>query len=277
MRNVQIIREVLRAALTRAMREELITRNVASLVELPKWEGREGTPWTIDEARRFLLAAADDPLHVAFLLAALYGLRRGEVLGLRWRDVDFNNPQLHIRQQVQRFDGQLQQVPLKTKASRRNLPLIEELRTALYAQYEATGKGISGLVFSTSTGQPIEPRNYRRSFMRLCEKAGVRPIRTHDMRHTAATLLNKVGASARDAQLILGHSTVTITQNIYQHDDLESRLDALGQVGRLFMRTVGDSVRCGQTLLSELTFIEIITSILSGSPSRTKFELLTEV
>lgn len=268
-RNAQIIREVLRAALSRAMREELIVRNVASLVELPKWEGKEITPWTVEEAQRFLLAATSDPLHVAFLLAVLYGLRRGEVLGLRWCDVDLDASVLHVRQQVQRIEGQLQQLPLKTRASRRDLPLINGLRTALLKQRQVTGDGPSGLVFATKTGQPIEPRNYRRSFERICAKADVRPIRIHDMRHTAATLLKKVGASARDAQLILGHSTVTITQNIYQHDDMESRLDALGQVERFFLRSV-DRERCRQTLPSDLSFDVKIAALLSGRGDRTR-------
>ncbi len=268
-RNVQIIREVLRAALSRAMREEIVMRNVASLVELPKWEGREVTPWTVDEARRFLSACTGDSLHAAFLLAVLYGLRRGEVLGLRWEDVDLAESRLHICQQLQRIDGELRLAPLKTRASRRDLPLIEGLRFALINQQKVTGG--STFVFATRSGNPIEPRNYVRSFKRLCAKAEVRPIRLHDMRHTAATLLKKMGAPARDVQLILGHSTVTITQNIYQHDDMESRAEALGQVGELFLRSVGEGRDyCRQNCRQGWDVVVQNTLLSSGRGNRTR-------
>src|SRR5215467_10574349 len=93
-RKVQVMRTVLSAALTRAVREELIVRNVARLAELPQWQRGRIRPWAADEARAFLAAARPDPLYTAFVLLILYGLRRGEVLGLRWDDIDFegNDP-----------------------------------------------------------------------------------------------------------------------------------------------------------------------------------------
>jgi integrase len=130
-RNVQIVREVLSAALTRAMREELILRNVARLAELPKWQRPESKHWNADEARQFLNAAKPDPLYPAFVLLTLYGLRRGEVLGIRWRDLDFVKSRVHIRQQIQRIGGELLQGPVKTQAGRRDLPLVGLLREAL--------------------------------------------------------------------------------------------------------------------------------------------------
>ena len=90
-RNVHVMREVLSSALSRAMHEELVTRNVARLVKLPTYDPDEIAPWTAAEAKRFLEAARDDPLYPAFLLLLLYGLRGGEVLGLHWRDIDFRS------------------------------------------------------------------------------------------------------------------------------------------------------------------------------------------
>jgi hypothetical protein len=124
-------------------------------------------------------------------------------------------------------------------------------------------------VFTTRTGHPIEPRNLVRSFHRIREGSGLPRIRLHDVRHTTATLLKKIGISARDAQLILGHSTVTITQEIYQHDDMDSRVDALERVEQLFMRSVGD-VRCRQISPSDPTFVAQITSSISGRGDRTR-------
>jgi integrase len=106
-RKVQVMKTVLSSALARAMREELVMRNVARLAELPAWERKPITPWTAAEARAFLDAAKDDPLYPAFVLLLLYGLRRGEVLGLRWRDVDEEDGELRVRQHIQRVHGEL--------------------------------------------------------------------------------------------------------------------------------------------------------------------------
>src|ERR1700722_3729264 len=101
-RKVQVMRTVLSAALTRAVREELIPRNVARLVELPEWHAGTIRQWTAEEARQFLAVSESDPLHAVFVLLVLYGLRRGEVLGLRWQDIDSQAGTIRIEQQVQR-------------------------------------------------------------------------------------------------------------------------------------------------------------------------------
>jgi integrase len=121
-RLVHTLRQVLSAALSRAVREELVSRNVARLVELPPWEPAEVIPWSAAEATAFLAAAAGDPLLPAFVFLLLYGMRRGEVLGLRWADVDGET--IHVRQQVQRIEGELLTGPVKTRAGRRDLPLL---------------------------------------------------------------------------------------------------------------------------------------------------------
>ncbi len=100
---------MLRTALTAATREELVTRNVASLVEAPKVVSRETTPWSLDETLTFLEEARRDPLYAAFVLAIAMGLRRGEVLGLRWSDVDLDGRVIRISNQVQRIGGELYQ------------------------------------------------------------------------------------------------------------------------------------------------------------------------
>lgn len=135
-RKVQIMRTVLSAALSRAHREELVGRNVARLVELPTWERGEIHPWSAEEALRFLTISRSHQLHAAFVLLVLYGMRRGEVIGLRWRDVDFEHGVLHIRQQLQRVNGELTFGPVKTSAGRRDLPLVGLVRDALFAHKE---------------------------------------------------------------------------------------------------------------------------------------------
>ena len=239
-RNVQIFRQILSAALSRAMREELVARNVARLVELPAWEPAEVVPWSEAEALSFLAASADDPLHPAFVLLLLYGLRRGEVLGLRWSDVDGDT--IRVRQQVQRVRGELHVGPVKTRAGNRDLPLLGLAAHALADRREAQQRdrgrlgaawADTGLIFTTKTGRPVEPRNLVRSFARICDDNGIRRIRVHALRHTTASLLKKLAVPPRDAQVILGHAHISTTQQIYTHVDEVAKRDAITRLNKL--------------------------------------------
>jgi integrase len=241
-RNVQILRQILSAALSRAQREELIARNVARLVELPTWEPVQVVPWSPAEALAFLEVAASDPLYPAFVLLLLYGMRRGEVLGLRWQDIDADAAMIRVRQQVQRIQGELYIGPVKTRAGSRDLPLIGLAKTALNARHavqeaDRTKLGSAwtdtGLVFTTRTGRPVEPRNLVRSFARICQDSGIRQIRVHAVRHTTASLLKYLKVPPRDAQVILGHAHVTTTQQIYTHVDEAAQRDALTRLNKL--------------------------------------------
>jgi len=257
--------------LSRALREELITRNVARLVDLPSYQAQERRPWSANEARTFLHATKEHPLYPAFLLLFLYGLRRGEVLGLRWQDVDFERGELHIRNQLHRANGAIRQGPVKTKAGQRDLPLVGLTREALLLQRSACTDLVhpNALVFLTPEGKTLDPDSFATSFQRLAKRSGLRIIRVHDVRHTQATLLKNLGVPARDAQLILGHSDIATTQQIYQHDDMTSRLEALGKVEQVFMRTVANtSIRCRQISRQTLSSVELLTSLFSGTPDR---------
>jgi len=240
-RTIQKFRANLRAALHSAMREELVFRNVASLAQIPKWERKEIKPWSLEEAARFLDATRQHRLHVAFLLLVVYGMREGEVLGLRWSDIDFAANTLVVRQQIQRLDGKLRAVPVKTSAGRRTLPLVPHVRTALLDLAAQRGVDLrtgtpldvqsefstENLVVVSTAGGPIEAQNFLRTFRRACRDAGLRDIVIHHLRHTAATMLKTLGVPARDAQLILGHANVATTQQIYQHGDVEEQRKAV--------------------------------------------------
>jgi integrase len=238
---VQVMRRVLAAALTRAMREELISRNVARLATLPPERPARLQPWSVAEARAFLHAARRDPLYPALVLLLVYGLRRGEVLGLSWNDVDPDQEVIRIRQQLFRVSGRLQLGPVKTAAGRRDLPLLGIARDALIRQASLRVIGANShewtardLIFTTRTGRPVEPRNLARSFERITVKARLRPIRLHDLRHTAATLLKDLGVPARDTMDILGHTRIAVTMEVYTGADNASRREAIGKLSALF-------------------------------------------
>jgi integrase len=241
-RNVQLMRHILSAALTRATRDELISRNVARLAELPGWEPGEVRPWSADEGLSFLRVAKHDPLYPAFVLLLFYGMRRGEVLGLRWQDVDLDAGKLRIRQQIGRVSGELRTGPVKTRAGNRDFPIPSQARSALLTRQqqqaidrEAFGRAWqdTGLVFTTRSGLPVEPRNLVRSFRRICDHNELRVIKLHHLRHTNASLLKKLRVPPRDAQMILGHAHVSTTMQIYTHVDDEARNDALTGLDKL--------------------------------------------
>ncbi|MGW1517645.1 tyrosine-type recombinase/integrase [Streptomyces sp. NPDC002287] len=238
---------VLRTALTAACREELISRNVASLVEPPRPKARELSPWTLEETLDFLAASRRDPLYAAFVLAIAMGLRRGELVGLRWTDIDLDKRILYVRQQTQRRRGVLYDDDPKGRR-RRTVPLpalcIAPLRWHRMRQNDQRAKAgekwvDGGYVFTTATGRPVEPRNVYRSFTRVAASAGLRVIRLHDARHGTATLLTAAGVPPRVVMEILGHSQISITMDVYTHVVQDTQREAISHMDRLLKRRPG--------------------------------------
>lgn len=269
-RTVGVTRTALSAALSRAVREQVVPHNVARLVELPSWERRETEPWSPDEAVLFLNAAKNSPLYPAYLMLMLYGLRRGEVLGLRWSDIDWDSDVIHVRQQLQSVGRTLLLGPLKTRASRRDLPLLSPVRVALneHRRHQPTPTSDWNLITTTSTGAPMWPRNFVRAFHALRERAGLRHTRIHDVRHMTATQLKNLGVPDRDTQLILGHSHVSTTQQIYQHGDTAAQKAALNHMGQALLASADDSGRSRQTQPSTANSVVAQSTIISGAPGR---------
>ncbi|MFD8131487.1 tyrosine-type recombinase/integrase [Streptomyces mirabilis] len=238
---------VLRSALSSACREELITRNVAKLVEPPRADTPELHPWTLDETLDFLAASRKDPLYAAFVLAIAMGLRRGEIIGLRWSDIDLDNRVLYVRQQTQRRRGVLYDDDPKSRR-RRAVPLpalcLAPLRWHRMRQSAARAKAgekwqASGYVFTTRTGRQVEPRNVYRSFTRIADSAGIRVVRLHDARHGTATLLTAAGVAPRVVMEILGHSQISITMDVYTHVVQDTQREAMSHMDRLLRRRPG--------------------------------------
>jgi len=237
---------VLSACLNNAMREEITQRNVVQLVAKPKYIPKKTVIWTAEQAGIFLQSAKDHPQFIAFLLLLTYGMRRGEVLGLRYCDIDFDNGLIYVRQQIDRINGRIMARDVKTENSRRTLPLIPAIRTELlnHAERNCTiippfdlnpDMSTEGTIIVGKTGRALEPKSLVRSFDILAMRAGLPRIKVHAMRHTAATVLKDLGVPVKDAQLILGHSNIITTLNIYQHGTPDTHRTAISAVGeRLF-------------------------------------------
>ena len=234
-RTVEASRSVLRAALSHAERQELVLRNVAKLVEIPSSKPARVQPWTAEEVKRFLDEAVGHRWYAAFVLVLHLGLRRGEVLGLTWDDLDQATGTIQLRQQLQRFGGKLQLAPLKTDGSRRLLAL-EGLPAQAMRGLKKDCPSQCDLIFTTTRGTAVDPRNFWRTFHEIRCAAGLRYLTLHKGRHTAATLLKDAGVADRDTQLILGHAHVTTTQQIYQHGSSDGMRGALAH----FERTLQD-------------------------------------
>lgn len=239
---------VLRTALTAACREELVTRNVATLVEPPSVDTREMSPWSLDETLDFLGAARKDPLYAAFVLAIALGFRRGEIVGLRWENLDLDKREIRVRTQRQRVRGEAYEDDPKGRRRKQTLPLpaicvapLRWQRMRQAAQRDRAGADWkeTGYVFTTRTGQPIEPRNLYRSFTRVADSAGLRVIRLHDARHGCATLLTAAGVAPRVVMEILGHSQIAVTMNVYAHVVQDTQREAVSHMDRLLKRRPG--------------------------------------
>jgi len=238
-RYVQNVFETLRSALTTAMREELIGRNVAKLVETPKRGNFEVDPMSEAAARVFVKAAASHWLYALWLVLITTGLRKGEVLGLAWSDVNLETGAFKVRRTVQRVRGKLLFGKTKTKKSTRTLYLGRVCLVALAKHKEETAKRRGSqlnlapgqptdLIFVTATGRVVEPRNVNTMLRRLLKGAELEASRVHDLRHTAATLLLMDGATIREVMEQLGHASISTTANIYGHvlDEAKRRLAA---------------------------------------------------
>jgi len=226
-RTVGKLHVVLHRALQDAVRWGLVGRNVCDAVRPPKVHAQEMRTLSPDEARQFLAAAEGDALEALYVLAITSGLRQGELLALKWQDVDLEAGQLQVRRTIARVNGRgfVEQEP-KSARSRRSIALtplaVDALRRHRARQLERRMIALvweeNDLVFANEVGRPIEAQNLvRRSFHPLLKRAELQRVRFHDLRHTAATLLLAQGVHPKVVQEMLGHSTVSLTLDTYSH------------------------------------------------------------
>ena len=214
---VRYIHAVLHKALNQAFRWSLVIRNVADLVEKPRLERKAISTWSADEVNRFLDAVSEHRWYPIYTLAVYTGMRQGEILGLHREDVDLGNGIINVKHQLSviRRQGLVITEP-KSEKARRPITISASVIDIIKHHLGLIDKG-PGLLFTTSTGNPISPRNVLRHFKTVIEQTGLPEIRFHDLRHTHATLLLAAGVHPKVVQERLGHSQISLTLDTYSH------------------------------------------------------------
>ncbi len=229
-------------ALKYAVKIDLLNSNPADKVERPKKNPFVGSFYDSDEMAKLFDAAKGSRIEIPILLSAFYGLRRSEVLGLKWSAIDFQNNTITIKHTVTscNLNGkhvQIAQDTTKTKSSRRTLPLVPVFREKLLEvkAYQEECRRLCGKCYNKQylgyicvdeMGDLISPHYLTSAFPKLLEKNGLRRIRFHDLRHSCASLLLANGAQMKDIQEWLGHSDFSTTANIYAHRDYSAKLSS---------------------------------------------------
>ncbi len=226
-----------------AYRMDLVVNNPVEKVDPPKVDPFEGKPFTADELEKLLAGTQDSRMGLVILVTAMYGLRRSEVLGLRWRAIDFDNNLLTINHTLTEVNihGKTElhaTDTTKNKSSRRTLPLSESIKVRLLAlkAQQAENRKLCGnsyntdwldYVFVNEIGDIIRPSYIESAYPKLVKKCGLGHRRFHDLRHTCATLMNQQKVPLKQVQAYLGHSDIQTTSNIYTHLSWDDKTETM--------------------------------------------------
>lgn len=268
-RTVRYIHVVLHEALEQAMRNNLVVRNVTEATTLPKQEKKEMRVLTREEQDKFLNTLDNDKSGIIFKLDLATGLRKGELLALRWKDINLKEGSLRVNQALYRakvnFDKDstekktevIFQKP-KTKKGERSIPLFKSIVSDLKAHKVAEAEKFKllgwddlkikqhfkdGLVFTNELGGIIEPRNLTRKFYSLVKAADIPKANLHSLRHSFATRLLEMGESPKVVQELLGHSSITLTLDTYSHVMPELKKSAVDKLSGLFANNEADTAQ----------------------------------
>jgi integrase len=250
-RRITLAHATLRSALADAQRLQLVSINAATLVKVPRVTASASVSLDVAQATAFLKLAGAHRLGALFGVALACGLRLGEATGLRWEDVDLTTGEIRVRQQLQKVGKQLVLQDLKTEKSRRTLalpqPCLEALRAHRTRQLQERLKAgaewqETGLVFTTyasrgegrKVGAGLHPRNVLRTLHALLEASALPRIRFHDLRHSAASLLIAAGVELVEVSMLLGHSELRVTADLYSHLQQQTAAKAAQRIAGIF-------------------------------------------
>ncbi|MGN0618463.1 MAG: tyrosine-type recombinase/integrase [Ruminiclostridium sp.] len=240
---------IIRTSLQYAVKTNLIKENIADLVDKPKRERYHASYYTLEELNCLFSVVKGTKIETVVLLAAYYGLRRSEILGLKWETIDFDNKTITICSKVIRgkdSSGKLSAIPqdkMKSETSRRILTLcdtISDYLTQLLEKQKENARLMGdcynhkydGYICVNTNGDLINPDYVTDAFGKLLEKNGLKRIRFHDLRHSCASLLVSFGYSMKDIQEWLGHADYTLTANTYSHIDMSEKVKMADSIGK---------------------------------------------
>ena len=235
-KTVRNLHQILSSALKLAQEQRLILTNPAEGCALPRVEHQEMKTLTTVQLASFFREARESGVFELYYLELATGLRRGELLGLKWEDIDLERGDLRVRRQVSRINGEVVEAPLKTKNAYRTLPLAEDTVSVLKEQRRKVGN--SPWVFPSPNGGPISPDSVLHMLHRVLKRAGLPKVRFHDLRHTFATLALQNGVDVKTVSGMLGHFSAGFTLDTYAHITSAAQRQAAQTMGNVLAGTI---------------------------------------
>jgi len=230
-KTVRNINQIISSALNLAKEQKLLASNPAEACALPRVEHREMKTLPVEQLTSFLREAKETGVYEMYYIELATGLRRGELLGLKWQDIDMVNGTIRVQRQVARIDGEIVEAPLKTKNSYRTVSIGADAIEVLKEQKKKVGD--SEYVFPSPNGGPISPDSVLNMLHRVLERAGLPKIRFHDLRHTFATLALQNGVDIKTVSGMLGHFSAGFTLDTYAHVTTSAQREAANTMGNV--------------------------------------------
>lgn len=235
-KTVRNIHQIISSALQLAKEQKLILDNPAEGCALPKQEHREMKVLPAEQLNSFLREAKESGVFELYYTELATGLRRGELLGLKWEDIDLETGSLRVRRQIARINKEVVEAPLKTKNAYRTLALSADAVDVLKEQRKKVGN--SPWVFPSPTGGPISPDSVLHMLHRILKRAGLPKVRFHDLRHTFATLALQNGVDIKTVSGMLGHYSAGFTLDTYTHVTTSAQKEAAKTMGNILSAAV---------------------------------------
>ncbi len=229
-KTVRNINQVISSAMDFAIAQKIIAGNPCKAVALPKIEHKEMQTIPAERLQAFLTEAKATGVYEMYYIELATGLRRGELLGLKWEDIDMKQGIIRVRRQIARINGKIVEAPLKTKNSYRTVTISPQAIEVLNQQKVKTN---DEYVFPSSNGGPISPDSVNNMLGRVLERARIPKVRFHDLRHTFATLALQNGVDIKTVSGMLGHFSAGFTLDTYAHVTTAAQKEAAQTMGNV--------------------------------------------